>query len=380
MFLLWVGAAISISEIYTGGLMASLGMGKGIAAILIGHLIGVGLVALGGYVSFTREQNAMETVGYSLGRSGGRLIALLNVIQLIGWTIIMIVQAGSAFTSVFTGAPFRLVALVLAALVLLWALFFGSRIGQLNEIVVVLLSLLCVVLFVESGSGAGSPISAAPAMSISLAIELSIAMPVSWLPLVGDYASRAEDKTCATWMPFAGYFIGSVLMYILGLRISCRTGMDIFAFVATSRFRWIACGIVVLSTLTTAFLDLYSAAVSSERIYKPKSSRGSILVIGVAAGLIAVFFPVDRYGDFLASFLTAIGMVFVPVYTVLFLDFLLKKPVFDRSFHWGGVIIAAIGMLGYYLFGRFELWIPTVLTIALVALLYIPYTYSKGKR
>ncbi|HEY5575547.1 MAG TPA: putative hydroxymethylpyrimidine transporter CytX, partial [Clostridiaceae bacterium] len=40
MFLLWAGAAISIAEIYTGGIIAPLGLAKGLTAILLGHLIG----------------------------------------------------------------------------------------------------------------------------------------------------------------------------------------------------------------------------------------------------------------------------------------------------------------------------------------------------
>ena len=38
--LLWLGAAISIAEILTGTLFAPLGWGKGLAAILLGHVIG----------------------------------------------------------------------------------------------------------------------------------------------------------------------------------------------------------------------------------------------------------------------------------------------------------------------------------------------------
>jgi purine-cytosine permease-like protein len=40
MLLLWLGAAISISEIYTGGLIAPLGFAAGAAAILLGHAVG----------------------------------------------------------------------------------------------------------------------------------------------------------------------------------------------------------------------------------------------------------------------------------------------------------------------------------------------------
>ena len=38
--LIWFGAGVSIAEILTGTYFAPLGMGKGILAIVIGHVIG----------------------------------------------------------------------------------------------------------------------------------------------------------------------------------------------------------------------------------------------------------------------------------------------------------------------------------------------------
>ena len=48
--LIWFGAAISIAEIMTGTLLAPLGMKKGIAAILLGHLIGCVLFYFAGLI------------------------------------------------------------------------------------------------------------------------------------------------------------------------------------------------------------------------------------------------------------------------------------------------------------------------------------------
>jgi purine-cytosine permease-like protein len=205
-------------------------------------------------------------------------------------------------------------------------------------------------------------------------------MPVSWLPLAGGYACKAESKTCAVAMPFIGYFVGSVLMYGFGLFIGVSTGGDIFAFIAGSSFRFVACAVVVLSTLTTAFLDLYSAAVSSRQLVKPKNERLPLLVIGLFTIVASVFFPVAQYGTFLETFLGAIGMVFVPVYSVIFLDFIMKKERFGKILHVPGLIIIIMGMAAYRLFSAFEIWIPTILSIALVAVLYIPFSLWLNSR
>jgi purine-cytosine permease-like protein len=123
-----------------------------------------------------------------------------------------------------------------------------------------------------------------------LGIELSIAMPVSWLPLVGDYSCKADSKLCAALMPFLGYFLGSCFMYIIGLSIAVSSGKDVFTFIGSSKFSYIACGIVLLSTITTNFVAIYSAAVSSTQWVKSRSIRRPILIVGIFTLLVSVFF------------------------------------------------------------------------------------------
>jgi purine-cytosine permease-like protein len=191
---------------------------------------------------------------------------------------------------------------------------------------------------------------------------------------------KAPFPRTAVLAPFAGYFAGSVLMYGFGLFIALAGGGDIFTFIAGSRFRLAACAVVLLSTLTTAFLDLYSAAVSSGQLVKTKNSRTPVLVIGLFAVMISVIFPAERYGVFLENFLLAIGMVFVPVYTVLFIDFFVKRKREEKNFRWPALGIALLGMAGYRLFSRYSVWIPTVMTMLLVALLYALFILLPGRR
>jgi putative hydroxymethylpyrimidine transporter CytX len=385
ILLLWMGAAISISEIYTGGLMTPLGYRWGLGAILLGHLIGTGLLAFGSYISFSRRENAMGSLVRTLGRGGAGIIALLNVVQLIGWTIVMVVQAGNAAAGIFPQGSFKVIVFLLSVLVTLWALILGSPAEKLNEAVVILLALFCVLLFAEAlGAGtagtAGGPPPVSGGMSFTLGVELSIAMPVSWLPLAGDYGFRAEGKTGAAVMPFIGYFTGSVLMYGFGLFIGLSSGKDIFAFMVGSRFKIIACAVVLFSTLTTAFLDLYSAALSSRRLIKTRNGRIPILVIGALTALVSLLFPVEKYDALLTGFLGTIGMVFVPVYTVLFLDYLFKGKEAAGAFEGGFLVIIAVGMAAYRFFSRYEIWIPTILTMAAAALCFMLYRLYRRRR
>ena len=94
--LIWFGAGVSIAEILTGTYLAPLGMGKGLAAILIGHIIGCLMLFLAGVIGGRVRKSAMETVKMSFGQKGSILFAVLNVLQLVGWTAIMIYD-GNAY-------------------------------------------------------------------------------------------------------------------------------------------------------------------------------------------------------------------------------------------------------------------------------------------
>jgi putative hydroxymethylpyrimidine transporter CytX len=379
MFLLWAGAAISVSEIFTGGLLAPLGFAKGLFAILAGHLIGTLFLAGGAYVSYKRKINAMEAVAFSFGKVGGRLAALCNLIQLTGWIIILIVQSASAITGVFSTIPFWAAALVLAAAQMVWAAAFGSPASRMNSAAVVLLALLC-FLFLFEASGGGAGLAVEGGISLTLGIELSIAMPVSWLPLAGDYSCKAKTKSCAVWAPFWGYFLASCFMYIIGLYIAVKTGKDIFGFIASGRFRYAACVIVLLSTMTTNFVALYSAALSSKQWIKSGGTRLPIMVIGMLALVVSVFFPAERFALVLERFLGGIMMVFTPIFTIVLLECFTNKVRFEKQANIRLLIIVIICMFANFLFNKYAVLIPMPATALLAAALFFISERMSGGR
>ena len=69
--LIWFGAGVSLAEILTGTYFASLGFGKGLLAIIIGHIIGCTMLFLAGVIGGKTRRSAMETVKMSFGEKGG---------------------------------------------------------------------------------------------------------------------------------------------------------------------------------------------------------------------------------------------------------------------------------------------------------------------
>ena len=77
--LIWFGAGLSIAEILTGTSFASLGFGKGILAIIIGHIIGCLMLFCAGIIGGKERKSAMDTVTMSFGADGSKFFAFLNV-------------------------------------------------------------------------------------------------------------------------------------------------------------------------------------------------------------------------------------------------------------------------------------------------------------
>ena len=106
--LIWFGAGVSLAEILTGTYFASLGFGKGLLAIIIGHIIGCTMLFLAGVIGGKTRRSAMETVKMSFGEKGGIFFSFLNVLQLVGWTAIMIYDGALAANGVLhTGSWVR---------------------------------------------------------------------------------------------------------------------------------------------------------------------------------------------------------------------------------------------------------------------------------
>ncbi|WP_417039651.1 hypothetical protein [Clostridium porci] len=110
--------------------------------------------------------------------------------------------------------------------------------------------------------------------------------------------------------------------------------------------------IVVFSTVTTTFLDAYSAGVSSASPPPPRLNEKWVAVAVTLAGIAgAILYPMDN----ITSFLYFIGSVFAPMIAIQIADFfLLKKGHGRESVNASNLIIWAIGFAAYRILMRID--------------------------
>lgn len=368
--LIWFGAAVSIAEILTGTYFAPLGFGRGLAAIVLGHIIGCIMLFAAGLIGGQARRSAMETVKMSFGQKGSLLFVVLNIIQLMGWTGIMIFDGALAANGVWALGNW-LWCLVIGGLIVLWILIGIENLGKINTVAMGALFVLTIILsFVIFGKGTMHAVSD-DAMSFGAAVELSVAMPLSWLPLISDYTREAEKPMKATAVSAIVYGLVSCWMYLIGMGAAIFTAeSDIAQILLKAGLGVAGLLIVVFSTVTTTFLDAWSAGISSESVHEGIKGKWVAVAAAVLGTIGAIFLPLYDITDFLYF----IGSVFAPMIAIQIADFfILKQDVSARGVSVKNLLIWLLGFVVYRLLMRVDIIVGNTLpdmaiTIALCLL------------
>ena len=343
--LIWFGAGGSIAEILTGTYLAPLGFEKGILAVIIGHIIGCAMLFCAGLIGGKCRKSSMETVKMSFGEKGGIFFSFLNVLQLVGWTAIMIYDGALAANGVLhTGS--WVWCLVIGALIIVWILIGITNLGKVNTVAMAALFILTLILFkIIFFDGTVVTSITDETFSFGAAVELAVAMPLSWLPLISDYTREAKEPVKATAISAVVYGIVSCWMYVIGMGAAIITGeYDIAQIMLKAGLGIAGLLIIVFSTVTTTFLDAYSAGISSETVVSKWNGKHVAIVVTVIGTIAAIVYPMDNITDFLYL----IGSVFAPMIAIQIADFfLLKRDKSSLAVHIPNLIIWVIGFVVY---------------------------------
>lgn len=365
--LLWFGAAIAITEIMTGALIAPLGLGIGTLSIVLGHLIGCLIFYYFGLVGAKNNKGAMESTEITFGRKGSIFFSVFNVIQLIGWTAIMI-RSGAEAANLVTGVQHTYFwCIIIGLMIILWVFVGLKNISKISIIAVGLLFMLSVILGFIVFNGNVSNNTFSESISFGLAMELSISMPLSWLPLISDYTKNADKPVKLTFVSALSYFIASCFMYIIGLGAAINFATSsLMEILASTGIGFFAMIIVIFSTVTTTFLDVYSAGESSVNIFKKVNQKVICYIVCLLGILLAILAPSSEY----ENFLLLLGSVFVPMAIIMITDYFINKnTIYDKTQSKINIVLWIIGVIIY----RYFLTIDTVLgsTIPVVIIVMI---------
>lgn len=329
-FAIWFGSDASIPVFWAGALLTpALSLGVATLLIVIGVALGNILMGLIAVIGYKTGVPTMVLARGALGVRGSMIPSILNYIQLIGWSAIMIVvgaRAADQVVSMLTGAStYYLWVIVIGVVLTLWSYLGPEKWKRLEDVSVALLLVLIgwltyVVLtkfdinelFAKPGVGG---------LTYWLGLDLVIAMPISWVPVVADYARFSKSLGGSFWGTYIGHFVSCALFYFIGALINVAVGApDPIAIIASYGLGVPAMLIVILSTLTTGFLDVYSATITFKNVFTEADVRKQILVVGTVSTVIALLFPMEAYEWFLLLLVSA----FVPLAAIMIIDYFVK--------------------------------------------------------
>jgi putative hydroxymethylpyrimidine transporter CytX len=217
-------------------------------------------------------------------------------------------------------------------------------------------------------------------LSFGAAVELAVAMPLSWLPLISDYTREAKEPLKATAVSAIIYGIISCWMYVIGMGAAIFTGeYDIAQIMVKAGLGIVGLLIIVFSTVTTTFLDAYSAGVSSETIFPKLNGKWIAIIVTIIGTIGAILYPMDDITDFLYL----IGSVFAPMIAVQIADyFILKEDDSKRNISWKKMFIWLLGFVLYRILMQIDTPVGNTLPDMLltIALSLIVNTFARRKK
>jgi nucleobase:cation symporter-1, NCS1 family len=375
-FVLWADLAVSFLVMVVGMfLVPGLGFQDALLAIVVGALIGNVLLGLAAVVGSDTGLPTMVLLRAPLGRLGSYVPTVINVLQLLGWATFEVIVMAQAADLLATrlGAPSAYHAWVLffTALTLLLAL--GGPVLVTKQwlekfavwAVVVTTTWITIALLTSQDVGAILTRPGTGEMSFWLAVDLVVALPISWFPLVADYSRFSSGRRSSFWGTAAGYFVPQVWFYALGALLVLVGGVEsdpnapiapLLAAIAGLTAGWVALLVLLLDETDEGFANVYSTAVSIQNLTPRLSQRRLIVAISAVVLVVAWLVPLAQY----ESFLLLIGAAFVPLLAILCADYFvvrgqrydaaeLVRPGVAGVVRWPALVTWAIGIATYLL-------------------------------
>ena len=345
LFVLWSSLGAGLLVFQAGTLLVgAAGSGLGLTlwevaiVAIIGSVIGSLMLAAAARHGSRAGVPTMVSLRPILGKRGSYVPTAANVFQLLGWSAFELLVMGIA-AATLTGNVFGPATAVL--FIPLFGLFVAAlALGGPLAVVRAWLERFA-IWFVYASTAAiaialllrvpDPGIRSTPGLfggttSILLALDLVIAMPVSWWPLVSDYNRFARSSKDSFVGTTAGYSIANAAFYLLGagllaygLTLGETNYLAVIGALGLGAFPLL---IILVDETDNAFANVYSTAVSIQNL-APHRRQLAFIIGATAIALVAsgtLWALGQGIGGAYETFLFLVGGLFVPLLGVVIAD------------------------------------------------------------
>ena len=367
---LWFSLGVGLLVIQIGAyLVPAMGTRDAFIAVLIGSLVGAGLLAWTAKIGCEQGLSSAGLMQTVYGTHFAKLPIVLNIIQLIGWTtfeLVIMREGTQAITEKLFGTPLNFYAATLLWGGILVLLMLSSMLTLVRQFVsriglpLVVLSLCWLSwhffgVLQTQGLEAFWTREGTGEMSMLSAIDLVMAMPVSWLPLVADYARHGKSGNSTLRGTWIGYAIANAWCYGLGILVVSvsEPNTNLVTALLLAQGGLLSLGLILMDELDNAYGDVYSGAVSANSLKASVSLR--VWGIGIALLCTCLAFVLPMHD--IEPFLLLLSSVFVPLYGVILgqLGFASAQAQPVAKQHWGPTLV---WLFGIAVFHASRVWTP----------------------
>lgn len=408
-FILWFSLGVGLLVLAAGALLTRTDFGLGLSlseALLltvVGSLLGSLMLASAGMIGSRYGVPSMVGLRAVLGRRGSYLPTAVNVLQLVGWTSFEVMVMGEAAASLL-GQPAG--SLASYGLVAAFA-GFCALLALGGPIVVVRqwLEKFAVWLVIGSTAWVTFQVFTSPTAvpwgtfqsdpaTLLHGLDLVIALPISWWPLVADYNRFARSEGGGFGGTAAGYTLSNTWFFLLGAAMIVILGTgNVISAILMLNLGVLALLFLLVDETDNAFANIYSTAVSLQNLFPKGRQRLFVLLItvtaiGVGSWLMALGGLEGAAALAYENFLFLVGSAFVPLLGVLFSDYFLvrRRRYAPEEFYQGARLLRLpalfawiVGLTAYVAIAFFDV-LPTGASLPAFALaVVVHYAVTRGR-
>ncbi len=351
--MLWSSLGVGLLVIIAGSLVllfAGLTLAETAAVAALGSLVGALMLAAAARPGVRAGVPTMVSLRPILGRKGSIAPSILNVGQLVGWAIFELYIMGTAaavLTANFAG-PYTAAFFVPFFGAVVWLLAWSGPLAVVRAwlerfaiwLVYGSTALVAVALATRGLDLNARPVAASYSGPLSwlVALDLVIAMPISWWPLVADYNRFAKSERASLAGTTAGFAISNTAFYVLGaalLVVALNSGIvdGPLPAIGLLGLGAVPLLIILVDETDNAFANVYSTAVSAQNVVarwrQPRLLTAA--TIAATAGAAALVVAGGALSIAYEGFLLLIGGIFVPLLGVVIADAYLVRRAGYRA-------------------------------------------------
>ena len=312
---IWAGANIAPINWALGalGIVLKLGLWETIAVIVLGNLVGCAIFAAFTVMGHKTGVNQMVLCRSAFGRRGAFLPSALMFLMTLGWIGVNTyfpVKIAVAILGQFGIGDTWLTNLVVATVVMVIQVLIGIygfyAIRTFEKYTVPVTAAIMVLMSVLAWTRPGVvnwhltstlPPAAHLAMITLLMTAIGVGWGISWVTWASDYSRfvpRTVSSTAVFWYSYAGMFVPTVWLAVLGATLASVTQDTDPAKMVSAVFGGVTSILVLLMVLhgpiATNILNVYSAALAALSMGLRLSRTVMALIAGAVGYVVTVYF------------------------------------------------------------------------------------------